>query len=810
MNTGTQAAELAAGGDRLREEGKFEEALELYQKLLLLPDARSLAYFKSATVFERCERDSDAEQAYRAALAEVPEYADALNNLGLLLMRARRYDEAEAFFRELLARHPDYANAHINLGSLLMELGRTAEAIYLFRRAVALKPDEAAGHERLGVALKAAGRVREAVRSLRHALQIAPEMAVAWNNLGACHFNLGESEAADAAFVRAIELDGRAAGAWHNRTFLANFMSLDRGEVFQRHCHYGAALRARTGPPDFDEGSNDFNPERRLRIGFVTGDLRRHSVAYFLLAAVRNLDRNSFELAAYSTSPFADDEMTAALRPNFLRWRNLHGLKDDAAVSAIRQDKPDIVFDLSGHAPYNRLELFARRLAPLQISWIGYPNTTGLDTIDYRLSDGVVDPDGDEYHTERLLRLDRPFLCYTPPAEAPEVASPPSLKNGHLTFGSFNARVKLGEECIALWAQVLLANPNSRLLLKSVLGLEELESKRALVDKFVAYGIASERIEVLGVDEDVGSHLATYGRIDIALDSCPYNGTTTTCEAMWMGVPLITLRGDRHASRVGHALLSYLGLEEYCASSAEEFVAITKSLSGDPERLSMLRQTMRERMAQSRLLDGVDMGAALGEILRQAWAERCDVAAAAGMRPAVKPPTELLRLHIGGEQVKEGWKIFNIEAYEGTDFVGDIRDLTRFADESCQEIYASHVLEHIAHGQIVETLRGFHRILSPGGRLYLSVPDLEVLSWLFLRPDFDSKQRFIVMMILFGGQSNPYDFHQVGLNFEFMVEYLQEAGFSSMEQVESFGIFDDASSGVYGGVPISLNLLVEK
>lgn len=803
---------IVARGDEFRNAGRFDDALNAYRQLLRIPEAMAQGYFKCGTVYDRSGRDVEAEQAYHAALAADPGYNDARNNLALACVRKRLYIDAEMHYREILANQTDFLNAHINLGNLLIDLGRLPEAIYLLRRAVSLGPDNATAHDRLGVALRSAGRVREGAKWIGRAVELNPEMEPAWNNLGACYFNLGEHDLADEAFSRAIDISGDSSNAWHNWVFLSNFRSFGREEIFARHLRYGEALSRRLGLPPLDHLRHDYAPERRLRIGFVSGDLRRHSVAYFLLAAVRYLDRNAFELAAYSNSPFSDDGMTELLRPNFVRWRDLSGMSDADAAARIQRDNIDILIDLAGHTPYNRLDLFGMRPAPVQMSWIGYPNTTGVDGVDYRVTDATVDPDGDDLSVERLLRLPRPFLCYTPPQEAAEVGDLPFTRNGFVTFGSFNARVKLGDECISIWSRALSAVPGSRLLLKSVLGLDEPESKAVLIGKFLAHGIAPDRLEILGTDNDIGDHLATYGRIDIALDAYPYNGTTTSCEALWMGVPMVTLRGDRHASRVGHALLSYLSLHELSASDADEFVLIVRELAADIGRLTDLRRTMRQRMEASALLDGPGMGADLGAALRQAWLECCAdaVGRQSDLAECGLPGEELIRLHIGGEIAQDGWMNLNTVPGEFVDFVGDVSDLSGFAEESCQEIYASHVLEHVPQGQIIETLRGLHRILAPGGKLYLSVPDMEVLTWLFNRPDFDKHHRLWIMRLLFGSQTDPHDFHFIGLTFEFMVDYLSLAGFSSVEQVESFGLFEDTSNYEYAGVRISLNLVAEK
>ncbi|MDO8310707.1 MAG: methyltransferase domain-containing protein, partial [Sideroxyarcus sp.] len=467
-----------------------------------------------------------------------------------------------------------------------------------------------------------------------------------------------------------------------------------------------------------------------------------------------------------------------------------------------------------GHTASTRPMVLGRRPAPIQVHWIGYPNTTGLDCIDYRITDEWVDPltDGETYSSEDLWRLPGSFLCYRPSEAALDAKSPPCLERRHVTFGSFNSRAKLSDECVVLWCRILNAVPGSRLVLKSMVGADDEEARSALQRCFEAHGVAAERVDVLKRTSTPEDHFATYHDIDIALDTFPYNGTTTTCEAMWMGVPVVALAGDRHASRVGVSLLNNVGLSELIAETQDDYLRIATELATDPVRLQNLRASMRARMLASRLLDRQAMGVSLGSAFREMWQRYCSGFPAALPIQGGEPDQQgdLLKLHIGGKQVREGWKILDALQRDEVDFIGDIRHLEAFADESCIEIYCSHVLEHVGQVEILEALQGLHRILAPGGLLYISVPDMDVLAWLFLDPSMGKPQRFEIMRMMFGGQLDEFDFHQIGLNFDFMLDYLQEAGFSSVEHVESFGLFDDSSSYRPGGHLISLNLIAVK
>lgn len=612
--------ERIGAGDRLRDAGNLEEALLLYRALLDDPVMAATAHFKIGTVQARQGRPEEAAASYRHALALRPGYPEATNNLALMHMERAETEPAEALYRDLLAELPEYYEAHINLGNLLLDDGCLAEAQYHFRRAVTLRPESGLARDRLGSTLRNRGRLGEAMAELEQALVLAPDLFTAWNNLGTCHFALGHHALADAAFEKSLALQPEQSQAWHNRLMLANFRSLRREDVFARHRAWGEHVRLVS--PDRAAGFPNcaLFREGPLRIGFVSGDLRRHSVAYFLLGSIAAVDRRIFELHAYPTRA-TEDEMTARLRPLFSGWHRLAGLSDEEAADMIRSHGIDLLIDLSGHTNHNRLRMFVQRPAPIQITWLGYPNTTGLDAIDYRLTDAVADPPGESeaFHCEELVRLPRPFLCYAPPPEAPQVVPPPVQQNGFITFGSFNARVKLGEDCIMLWSRVLAAVPGSRLLLKSIHGADEQASREELVDCFSRQGIDPVRIEVLGPIDDVAGHLSAYGRVDVALDSLPYQGTTTTCEALWMGVPVISRLGDRHAGRVAATLLGSLGLVELVAADDDSFVALAMTLAGDRPRLEALRFGLRERMRASSLMDSVAMGEALGNLWRRMW-----------------------------------------------------------------------------------------------------------------------------------------------------------------------------------------------
>ncbi|MBK8762931.1 MAG: FkbM family methyltransferase [Sulfuritalea sp.] len=622
--TNQSALQLIERGDSFRDSGALDDAILAYQHASEVDPALAMGPYKLGTVYMRLGRADDAKECFRKALELDPEYPEALNNLGIHLAGNRELDVAESLYRKALAKRIDYFEAHINLGNLLVESGRRIEALYFYERAMQLRPDSALAKQRMGPLLRDLGRIAEAVEILNQAIYLDPHSAEAWNDIGACHISRGDISTAENALKEALRLDRNLIPAWINLMLISNWRSRDRAGVYALHCSFGQHMMELTVDSRFSSFPNVVDKERRLRVGFVSGDFRRHSVSYFIRGPLSYLNRTKVEAWAYFNHS-REDERTQELKPLFEEWRNIHGLADKEAAEIVRRDGIDILFDLTGHTGHSRLGLFALKPAPVQISWIGYPNTTGLPTIDYRLTDNFADPVGssEEFHTENLIRFPNCFLCYSPIQEAPEISVLPAIERGCVTFGSFNTRVKIGDETLGLWRQVLEAIPSAKLVLKSAVGLSEQSGRDELLREIARAGIDTGRITIHSAPEALDQHLALYGTVDIGLDTFPYHGTTTTCEALWMGVPVVTLAGESHVSRVGVSLLSNLGLNELIAHNTAEYVRIAVELSEDLTRLAELRSTMRPRMAASPLMDAPSMARDLELILRRAWVDYC-------------------------------------------------------------------------------------------------------------------------------------------------------------------------------------------
>jgi predicted O-linked N-acetylglucosamine transferase (SPINDLY family) len=394
-------------------------------------------------------------------------------------------------------------------------------------------------------------------------------------------------------------------------------------QIFSEHLNYAMRFAEPLYPIAFAYG-NTKQSGRRLKIGYLSPDFRCHSVAYFIEPVIGAHDREGYEVFCYSDVA-KPDEVTARIRGLADQWRDVSPLPDERIADLIRSDEIDILVDLAGHTAKNRLLVFARKPAPLQVSWIGYPSTTGLKTVDYKIVDQYTDPAGfsEQYYTEQLVRLPDCFLCYQPDREAPDIKPLPAMKNGFITFGSFNNLAKVSEDIAITWAEILKAEPSSRLIIKAK-GLISERARKNVGEFFRRQGIAENRIKLHPPIPSVAKHLAFYSRIDVALDTFPYNGATTTCEALYMGVPVVTLAGNTHASRVGSSILRNLGLHDLIAESNDTYESIAKRFTDNVKHLLELRDSLRGMMTRSLLTDAKRFTGNLEKAYRDMWTQWCN------------------------------------------------------------------------------------------------------------------------------------------------------------------------------------------
>jgi protein O-GlcNAc transferase len=605
-----------------RAEAESLEAAEAaFRKALSLQADYREAHNNLGLLLHRLGRDEEAALSLRRALEIEPRSPEVLRNLGLVLRAQRRPEEAVEAYRAALSLSPEDPAVLTNLGNALRDLSRSEEAVICFRDAVAAAPDYADAFYNWGSLYLDADRFQEAADRFRTALAIDPNLAEAETGLASALRDLGHVDAAIEAARRALRLRPDDRDVHSQLLFtLLHSPEVAPQQVFEEHREWArrhaAGLRSAS-----ETHSNSREPGRRLRIGYVSGDFRHHSVAQFFEPVLARHDFSALDIFCYSNLAHAD-ETTERLRSSAAHWREIAPLDDESVAELIRSDEIDILVDLSGHTRYNRLLVFARKPAPVQATWLGYMNTTGLDTIDYRITDARASPEGllDALHSERLVRLPDSQWCYRPPPGCPEATIPPAIREGKpVTFGAFSSLAKIGPRVIALWCKLLERLPDARLLIVG-LGLESIQEE--YLSRFTARGIAPGRIELRAFQSFL-DYLAVHADADVILDTFPYTGGTTTCHAMWMGVPVVSLAGESAPSRGGASLLGTIGLEELVADTPEQYLDKACSLAGDLGRLSTLREGMRARMSASPLMDTARFTRHLEQAYRSMWHRWC-------------------------------------------------------------------------------------------------------------------------------------------------------------------------------------------
>lgn len=596
--------------------GRVDEGLAAWERASTLdPSDGSIANDLGA-VYASLERWHDAERCFRRALAANSGLVDANSNLGNVLSERGEVAEAETWYRRALELQPDHVGALVNLGALLQETGRSAEAARCYRRALELDPSPAQLHNNLGNLEMEAGALDAAEQCFRRALSIDPAYALAHANLANTLKELGRVDEAVDGYRRALAYKPDLLSARSDM-----LLALDSAEgsspaqIYAEHREY-----ARYCPPPARNHANSRDPGRRLRVGYVSGDLRDHPVAHFLEPVLARHDPAELEVFCYSNNARAD-AATQRLKARVAAWRDIFGLGDARVFELIGADGIDILVDLSGHTGFNRLPVFARKPAPVQVSWLGYLNTTGLDAVDYRIVDRYTAPPGllEAYHSERLMRLPDSQWCYAPPTDAPRVSPPPLVDKGHVTFASFANLAKVGEGMVDLWSRLLERVPRSRLMLVRK-GADVAAADYGA--RFAKRGVSPERIEFMP-SRPFAEYLALHGAVDVVLDTYPYAGGTTTCHALWMGAPVVTLAGATAPSRSGASLLGVTGLGELVASSPEQYVEIAAGLAADVSRLAALRAGMRDRVLASPLVDAERFTRNLERAYRGMWCGWC-------------------------------------------------------------------------------------------------------------------------------------------------------------------------------------------
>jgi predicted O-linked N-acetylglucosamine transferase (SPINDLY family) len=531
-----------------------------------------------------------------------------------------RLAEAEQAYRNILSVDPENASAMQLLGVVALQSGRAREAAELISRAIQIHGGEADWYVNLGAAFNALQLPQQARDAFGAAITLNPSNAVAYANLSAVlkDFDVEESIAIGR---RAIEL--RPDPIAHSNLLLSlNYRLTDPQQVLQEHRAW-AERYARPLHESVDQTyANPRDPEKRLRIGYISADFREHAMAHFLLPLLAAHDQERFDIVCFDDT-LKSDSVSSQFRQLACRWIPTARRPPDQIARMVRDEKVDILIDVTGHFAGNRLLVFARRPAPVQVTCIGYPCTTGLTEIDYRISDAICDPPGAETQSaEKLLRLPEIFWCYQPPANCPDVISLPAAENGGtITFGSANVYAKVTATMLDLWGQILARVPKSRLVLQGIAYSLDIPRQTVLA-ALARHGVDAARVQFIA-REPLAQHLQTLSRFDIALDTAPFNGGTTTCHALWMSAPVVSLAGNRHASRMGASILSNVGLDAWVAQSGDEYIERAVTLANDAAQLTSLRQSMRDRLSSSPLMRAAPFAAGFEQALRAAWRAWC-------------------------------------------------------------------------------------------------------------------------------------------------------------------------------------------
>lgn len=649
---------LASGwfhkADVLGRRKRWEESREALERAIALQPHFPEAHNNLGLALKALKRTEEAAQAFHTALAQDPEFADPCCNLGQIeldagnhdsalswLNRAMRinpddpqtlfgvgnffnavgrFDEAASCLRRAVELRPDFPEALNNLGNILLTLRRHEEGLEVFQRAIQSRPDYHEAYANLGNLQREAKFPDLAEASMLEAIRLKPDFAAAHSNLGNAYFDQGKIDLALASYKKGIDLGQDERDFVPNYLFALNYSpSLSDAEIVAEH--------RRLCAEKFDHllektpFANARDPRRRLRIGYVSPDFWMHPVARFMLPLLQHHDREHFEVVVYS-SRYLKDGFTEECSQHVDLWREAHHLSDAALAERIREDQIDILVDLTMLARDCRPGLFARKPAPLQVSYLAYVGTTGLTTMDYRLTDIYLDPPGgpEAPFPEKPLRLSRCWWTFQPPVRTSiaEVQPPPCLKTGTITFGSLNNFVKVNEGTRALWADVVASVPGARLLLH----IKESRAREGLLEFLASRGLPPERVTLVGY-QDGPSYMATYGEIDIALDPSPFAGGTTTFDALWMGVPVVTLAGERRASRGGRSILATLGRPEWVAETAGEYLAIAQRLAANPAELARIRSGLRDEIRNSPLMDNVGFTRDVENHYRTIWRQWC-------------------------------------------------------------------------------------------------------------------------------------------------------------------------------------------
>jgi protein O-GlcNAc transferase len=601
------------------QKGEHQIAIELITRALGLAPSASMYGNLGLAIHAQGNLD-EAIACFRQALLLEPDHASTYNNLGNTFKSQGKLAVAAECYLQALSLKPDYAAAYSNLGATLHDQGHLNEAVECYRAALSIDPQYAMAHNNLGNTFREQGNYAEAIECFQGSLSLDPGYAMGYNNLGNAFRDQGKPDAAIENYRKALSLRPDLAEVHSNLLLtMHSVSSYSHAELFAEHKQFATQFEAPVKPL-WRPHQNSRDKNRRLKIGYVSGDFRDHPIANFFEPVLVGHDKSQVEVYCYHNH-YEHDHVSTRIAASSDHWIPCKGLSDESLAKRIRNDGIDILVDLSGHTAHNRLLVFARKPAPIQLTWIGYQSTTGLTAMDYRLTDASLDPVGmtEQFHSETLLRVPA-CAPFHPAAESPPVNQLPALANDYFTLACLNQLTKITEEAIALWARILIALPKAKLMFGNV---NDLPTKARLIDRFTNQGVAEDRL-IMHPRLPMIDYLTLHHQIDLALDTFPYNGGTTSLHSLWMGVPLITLAGHTSISRVGVSLMAGLGVPEFCALSTDEYLERTIEAAQNLPKLNQIRQSLRDRMTATLASDPASAARPLEEMFRTTWSKWCD------------------------------------------------------------------------------------------------------------------------------------------------------------------------------------------
>lgn len=804
----TSANDYLIQGINLQNQGQNTPARAAFEEALRLDPANGPAHYSLGLLELNTGKPAAALECANRGIAAVPGFAPLRYLRGALYQRSGDMEAALRSFDEALAIDPNYVEVLLNSGALLRGMFRHKDALERFNKILTINPEHAAALGNCGIMLTEFKQSEQAIALFEKLVQIAPEYDY---GLGLLHYermHICDWRGYETLSQRIIE--GVRAGKRVCKTLA--FMAVS--DSAEDHFKAAQIFSQHYCPPAKEVlHQGQAYGHAKIRLAYVSPDFREHPVGHLMAGIYERHDKTRFETIAISLSLDDGSRLRARMEKAFDHFIDARSMSARQIAQLMRDMEVDIAVDLGGFTSDTRTEIFSYRPAPVQVNYLGYPGTMGAPFYDYILADRhIIPPEHQAFYSEKVAYLPHTYLPTDNSVQVSErtpTRAECGLPESGLVFCSFSHDYKISPAVFDCWMRLLQQTPGSVLWLVSRAPATQTHLRR----EAQARGVAPERLVFASRVPLVEDHLARYRQADIFLDTHPYNAHTTAADALMVGLPVVTYTGGSFPSRVAGSLLQAIGMGELVADSLAGYEALALALARDPQRLASLRARILDNAKTHPLFDTPRFCRDLEDTLAslRADAPGSQAAPLPGPASAAAAGTPLRRLHIGGRGPSPGWELMNARAGEGVDHVGNANDLSRFADNSLDVIYSSHVLEHLDYqDEIAKTLKDWLRALKPGGLVQISVPDLAVLARLLGDPRLDKAQRFQVMRMMFGGHTHAYDYHQTGLTEEFLTDFLQQAGFVQIERVRPFGLFADNADMQYAGLPISLNMQARK